>query len=331
MSVTGKRRGDLAEKRRQNKGLKRKCDSGRSRFPLVLALAALIATCLSAPIEAAEGKAGKWRSCDPGGILTQSVPDPVSGRSYDIEVSLPSGYDAAAAKLYPVLYLADGGRAVRPLACEVRALYGEGSLREDPIIVGLSYAKGENLEVSRKRDYTPVALKPGDTAYGGASAYQLYLRQTVIPYVERQYRADPGRRLYWGHSYGGLLGTRILLTEPDLFATYMLGSPSFWFGDQAILAIEADYAKANSDLKAEVLMYVGGDEVSRYDAGRRGYTKDMVGGVKAFEARLRERGFPGLSIRSLVVPGKNHRNSIPAGFGWAITSVLGSGRLALPQ
>ncbi|MGN8116251.1 alpha/beta hydrolase [Labrys sp. 22185] len=291
---------------------------------LAWVLIALFIPC--GPAAVAQTKPATWRDCDPGGIQTLSVPDPVSGRSYDVEISLPADYDTDTAKRHPVLYLADGGRAIRPLTCLVKALYGKGELMEEPIIVGLSYARGETLEVSRKRDYTPVPLKPGDTAYGGGQAYQLYLRATVIPHVESLYRVDPGQRLYWGHSYGGLLGTRILLTEPDLFKTYILGSPSLWFADHAILVLEADYAKANSDLKADVLMYVGGEEVSRYDPSRRGHTRDMVGDMKAFEAQLKQRSFPSLTIRSLVVPGKNHRNTIPSGFTWAITSVLGGSK-----
>lgn len=290
-----------------------------------LGWAAIALLGLGTTAAAAQTKPGNWRNCDPGGIQTLSVPDPVSGRSYDVEISLPPDYDADTSRRHPVLYLADGGRATRPLTCLVKALYSKGELTEEPIIVGLSYAKGETLEVSRKRDYTPVPLKPGDTAYGGGQAYQLYLRATVISHVESLYRVDPGQRLYWGHSYGGLLGTRILLTEPGLFKTYILGSPSLWFANHAILALEADYAKANSDLKANVLMYVGGLEVSRYEPARRGQTRDMVGDMKAFEAQLKQRSFPSLSIRSLVVPGKNHRNTIPPGFTWAITSVLGAG------
>ncbi|WP_448952896.1 alpha/beta hydrolase [Labrys neptuniae] len=293
-----------------------------------LALATVIVSCAGLPALAAEAKAGNADNCDPGIILTETLPDPVSGRSYDIEVSLPSGYDAAGSKRFPVLFLADGGRGMRHRTCQVKTLHDEGSLAEEPIIIGLSYAKGEDLQVSRKRDYTPVPLKPGDTTYGSAAAYQTYLAKTVIPYVEDHYRADASRRLYWGHSYGGLLGTRILLTEPGLFRTYILGSPSLWFADHAIWGIEAGYAKANTDLKADVLMYVGGAEVARYDPRRRGKTRDMVGDMKAFEARLKERGFASLTIHTLVVPGKDHRTTIRPGFAWAITAALGGAQAA---
>lgn len=150
---------------------------------------------------AAEAKRVKWSDCDPGGIQTLSVPDPVSGRSYNVEISLPSGCDRDASTRYPIIYLTDGDRGTRPVACQIKALYDKGALAEEPILVGLSYAKGENLDVSRKHDYTPVPRKPG--AYGAAEAYQQYLRRTVVPFVEGRYRANPGRRVYLGHSYGG--------------------------------------------------------------------------------------------------------------------------------
>ncbi len=294
------------------------CAARQAFLPIVAFL-----LCLCASVSSADAGRGKWGDCDPAGIQTLPVPDPVSGRSYDVEISLPSGYDGAASTSYPVLYLADGGRGTRPVTCQIKALREKGDLAEEPIIVGLSYARGENLETSRNRDYTPVPRTPGDTAYGGAAAYQLYIRQIVLPYVENRFRADPGRRIYFGHSYGGLLGVRILLTEPSLFRSYILGSPSLWFADHAILAVEADYAKTNRDLKADVLLYVGGDEVRRYDPGRSGYTRDMVSDMRAFASRLERYGFPSLTVRSLVVPGKDHRKVIPPGLIWAITAVLG--------
>ena len=126
-----------------------------------------------------------------------------------------------------------------------------------------------------------------------------------------------------GHSYGGLLGAHILLTEPGLFRTYILGSPSLWFADHAILTFESEYARANRNLKADLLLFVGGEEIGRYDPGRRDNTQNMVGDMRAFESQLKQRHYPGLTIRSLVVRSKNHRNVFPPGLTWAITAVLG--------
>lgn len=261
-------------------------------------------------------------SCSSLSSVTVPLPDPVSGRQYEIYVSLPDGYADDPTKRYPLLVMADGGRAFANLSCDVRTLVRNGAIGEEPIVVGLSYATGEDLEDSRRRDYTPVAGGPADRVYGGAAAYQTYLRTVVLRHIESNYRTDPGRRLFWGHSYGGLLGTHILLTEPSMFQTYLLGSPSFWFADQAIYGFEDAYAKKSKRLDATVLLYVGGQEISRYNPARKGNTRDMVAGMKAFESRLSERGYSGLKLRSTVIEGKDHRSSVRPGFAWALTEAL---------
>jgi uncharacterized protein len=289
------------------------------RFGLALLAASLVA--LLSVVAAPSGANAACPSVKP---VTVPLPDPVSGRRYEIFVSLPSGYADNPGKTYPLLVLADGGRAFPNLSCEVRALGLKGAIGEEPIVVGLSYAAGEDLEDSRRRDYTPVAQEPSNRVYGGAAAYQAYLRTVVLRHVESHYRTDPGRRLFWGHSYGGLLGAHILLTEPGLFQTYLIGSPSFWFADQAIFGFEDTYAKRNRRLDATVLLYVGGLEISRYDPARKGNTRDMVAGMQAFASRLLERGYGGLQLRSTVIPGKDHRSSVRPGFVWALTEALAS-------
>lgn len=267
-------------------------------------------------------------ACSSLSSVTVPLPDPVSGRQYEIYVSLPDGYADNPEKRYPLLVLADGGRAFANLSCDVRTLARSGAIGEEPIVVGLSYAAGEDLEDSRRRDYTPVAGGPANRVYGGAAAYRTYLSTVVLRHVESNYRADPGHRLFWGHSYGGLLGSHILLTEPGLFQTYLLGSPSFWFADEAIYGFEDAYAKRNKRLDATVLLYVGGQEISRYDPARKGNTRDMVAGMQAFASRLLERGYGGLQLRSTVIEGKDHRSSVRPGFAWAVTEALPSASAA---
>ncbi|WP_192800772.1 alpha/beta hydrolase [Brucella tritici] len=261
-------------------------------------------------------------ACKTVNPVTVVLPDPASGRRYEIYISLPDSYAANPSKSYPLLILADGGRAFPKLSCDVRALAKSGAIGEEPVVVGLSYAIGEDLEDSRRRDYTPVADGPTSRVYGGAAAYQTYLRNVVLRHIEHHYRTDPARRLFWGHSYGGLLGAHILLTEPALFQTYLIGSPSFWFANQAIYGFEEAYAKRNKQLDATVILYVGGLEVTRYDPSRKGNTRDMVAGVQTFVSRLSGHGYSGLQLRSSVIPGTDHRSSVRPGFAWALTQAL---------
>lgn len=293
------------------------CDARRCFVPLLTAILATLLSVVTTPVNASA-------ACPDLNPVTVPLPDPVSGRRYEIYVSLPNGYADNPGKSYPLLVLADGGRAFPNLSCDVRTLALNGAIGEEPIVVGLSYAAGGDLEDSRRRDYTPVPQGPSNRTYGGAAAYQSYLRTVVLRHVESRYRADPNRRLFWGHSYGGLLGAHILLTEPGLFRTYMIGSPSFWFADRAIYGFEEAYAKRNQRLDATVLLYVGGQETSRYDPARKGNTRDMVAGMQAFAARLLERGYGGLQVRSTIIKGKDHRSSVRPGFAWALTEALPS-------
>lgn len=157
-------------------------------------------------------------------------------REYEAYVALPRDYEKGAKK-YPVLYVTDAGYAfplIRAIAARVRD-HGVGL--EDFILVGLSYAKGESGVLSRNRDYTTAyaadkAVVTSDAkggVYGQANAYLSFIKQAVIPAIEKRYRVDSSKRIYVGHSYGSLLGIHSLLTSPETFTHYILGSPSLWF------------------------------------------------------------------------------------------------------
>ena len=251
-----------------------------------------------------------------------SVPDPVSGRKYRIQVSLPDDFSYDRRRSWPLLILTDGPRAFRTLACLGRALARKNEVAIDPVIVGLSYALNEDRENSRRRDYTPVPRLDSALTYGGAGPYKNYLRDVVLARVEAEFNTDPEKRIFWGHSYGALLGAYMLLTQPNLFQTWILGSPSFWYEEGAIYAFEEAYARGNTRLDAQVLFYVGGKEVRRYVRARRGYTRDMVAGVRKFKARLQARKFEGLSLKSTVLSGLNHVTAVPPGFEWALRTAF---------
>jgi predicted alpha/beta superfamily hydrolase len=199
-----------------------------------------------------------------------------------------------------------------------------GPVIEEFILVGLSYARDDSPVASRNRDYTPTPNGPrnaSSTVHGGGPAYQHYLKTQALPFIEGRFRADPTRRVLLGHSYGGLLGARILFTEPELFSGYILGSPSFWFDRGHIRTLEAAYAREHRDLKANVFMYIGGWEVPGPD--RRNTTDtDMVGDVRRMQTTLESRHYPGLTVRSVVLDDEDHLTVAPVGFTRALMAVL---------
>lgn len=258
------------------------------------------------------------------GSQVWDVPDPVSGRDYQVFVHLPPSYEREPQRRYPVLYVTDADYAFPIIRQIGRRVNLNGPVVEEFTLVGLSYARGDDGTVSRNRDYTPTPNGPrsaSSTLHGGGPAYQTYLKSEVLPFIEERFRADPARRLLLGHSYGGLLGAQILFTEPELFSGYALGSPSLWFDRRHAFRMEADYAREHDDLKADVFVYIGDFETPGA-SHRNTDDVDMVGDVRAFQAALEGRNYPGLSVRSVVMEDEDHLTVAPRGFTHALMALL---------
>jgi len=241
------------------------------------------------------------------------VPDPVSGRVYQVFVALPPSYATEPTRRYPVLYATDADYAFPVLRQIGRRLNVEGPALEEFIIIGLSYAVGEDGMTSRRRDYTPTpkgpSSAPADAVHGGGAAYIAYLQQQVLPFVADRFRTDESRRMFLGHSYGSLLGTQMLFEAPGLFQGYILGSPSYWYDSKVMQRREAAYHQEHDELPARVYMYVGARETPPYvrDA-------DLVGDAAQMAASLGSRDYASLQLTLEVLPDEDHLSVAPRGF-----------------
>lgn len=250
-----------------------------------------------------------------------SVPNTVTGRRYEVWVDLPPSYFEND-KPYPVVFITDADYGF-PLIRSLRRRVGaKGRNIEDFILVGLSYAVGEQSMPSKRRDYTPTdpftrsghALSGDsydrDSTYGQAAAYRDYLERDVFALVAKHYRVDIQRKIYIGHSLGGLFGSYVLLTKPTMFSHYVLGSPSLWFDRHRIFDFESNYADAHRDLPANVMFCIGSYET--IGEGPRYFdTTDMVGDMRTFDRRLRARKYPGLQVNTIVLPEQDHLTVFP--------------------
>lgn len=263
------------------------------------------------------GQRGQGQPYEIVGSEVWDVPDPVSGRTYQVFVGLPASYAENPERRYPVLYVSDADYAF-PLVRQIgRRLNGDGPKIDEFILVGLSYAVGEEGIPSRRRDYTPTPAgshdSPPDAVHGMGGAYLAYLRDQVLPFVAHRYRTDESRRLYLGHSYGGLLGAQILLTEPELFSGYILGSPSFWYDNHYMEGMESAFAASHKDLPARIYMYVGQYEDIKPDP-RYAKRHNMVTDARRMTEALRSRGYPSLRMKLDVMDDEDHLSVAPSGF-----------------
>lgn len=234
------------------------------------------------------------------------------GRAYKLYVATPPGYGRAenAERRYPVIYLNDGELFFLAATGEPLLSYYNGVL-EETIVVGISYAVGENPIASRQRDLTPVKDEGFQTDTGGGADYLRVLKSEVIPLIEGAYRTDKKRRTLAGHSLGATFCAYVLLTEPGLFANYILISPALWYAGHAVAGLESVYAQSHDELTARVYMAVGDLEGPK--GGLRAV--DMVNDEIAFAARLRSRNYKGLDLRDDVLDGGvNHATAFPIAY-----------------
>jgi len=252
-------------------------------------------------------------------------------RDYEIFVSLPEAYQSQPRRRFPVLFVTDADYAF-PLVRSIAARVGNRAQGlEEFILVGLSYAVGDTPQYSRRRDYTPTpnGEKTKDPSgrppvFGEAEGYRRFLAEELMPFIAATYRTDSTRSIYAGHSYGGLFGLFVLLTEPRLFSHYIIGSPSLWFDQKVLLQKERDYAQANKELKANVLMAIASYETidKTSDDPRYHRKTDMIADFREFEQALRARSYPGLKLSTEIIPGEDHLTVFPAivtrGLLWAL-------------
>lgn len=260
------------------------------------------------------------------GTEVHDLPDAVRGIDYQIFVSLPASYAENPQRRYPVVYVTDADYGFAMLSSIGRRMNGAEPRVQEFITIGLSYGKGEYPMASRRRDYTPTQRgasdAPADARHGESLQYREYIASVVFPYVEQHYRTLPDRRIFVGHSYGGLLGAQILLTRPDMFSGYLLGSPSFWFDRRYLIRHAPAMLDAHADLEANVYLNVGEFEELRKGDHRYQQEVDMVGDNAAFTALLRSRNYRGLNLRDEVLPGEDHMTVAPRGFTQGLLYLL---------
>ena len=158
-----------------------------------------------------------------------------------INISLPEDYSPDSAKNYPVIYLLDGG--VTEDFIHVTGLvrfFTTPWINQFPgsIVVGI-----EN--VNRTRDFTfstdnldfvsKIGLdKNIFQSHGQSANFISFIEKELQPFIEKHYKANTDKTLI-GESLGGLLATEILLNHTHLFNTYIIVSPSLWWGNESLL------------------------------------------------------------------------------------------------
>lgn len=239
----------------------------------------------------------------------RSIHSNSNNKDYELYIQLPESYKNSKAT-YPLIIVNDSNFAF-PIASGAMALMGNNVVKE-AIVVGVSYSKGDDRTISRTRDYTPTYSPHEPNGHssearkvsGHAKEYTAFLADQVIPLLQNNYRVDASNKIFVGHSFGGLLGSYILVNRPEIFDHYIIGSPSLWYDNKVIFAMEKEYAEKHKSLKAHAMIYADANDGSLNN-------KKMADDVLAFEKVLRSRKYSGLNLQVEIIKGENHHSVFP--------------------
>jgi uncharacterized protein len=174
-------------------------------------------------------------------IISKEVDD-----TFYVYVRLPKHYKSETEN-YPVLYLLDGDIAFDMSTSIIRYLQYANDV-PDLIIIGIGYGtmlNDGNLNF-RERDYTFTKIAQLKDS-GGADKYLKFLKNELVPFVEKNYRTD-GNRILEGYSLGGLFTIYTMLTENNLFSSYIAGSPYLKENIDSLITLSKQSKKYNKKL-----------------------------------------------------------------------------------
>ncbi|NQX91885.1 MAG: alpha/beta hydrolase [Flavobacteriales bacterium] len=231
----------------------------------------------------------------------------INNQEYQIKVSYPKSYFKSKNKKYPVLYVTDAETNFGGVSYIVQRLIKD-KLIPEILVVGIAYDTSyKDFYRLRSRDLTPVEdpkLRLGGhdvDPTGGAPIFSEFLEKELFPFVEQEFRVQKDERAYYGHSYGGLFGSYVLLEKPNLFNKYILLGSSLWFNDKLMIQ------KAQNDslrIQNKTSLYMGSGELEmRIDD----YQTEFAGFLKS-------QNSPQLSIHDEVIPNETHRTIFGVGF-----------------
>lgn len=230
---------------------------------------------------------------------TQVIPiqDSKSGGQYELYIKLPEGYLKDSDKTYPVIYFTDAIYHIAILSTSTE------NIMKDAILVGISWQKDINEDLmekygehaSRFEDYSFWKTTNPEhplLQFGQASNHLAFIRNNVFNYIEQNYRANPNDRSYFGYSLGGVFGAYILVTQPDTFKNYILGSPSVH------LLTKYKIEFTNKKFNTNVFISRGTLE------------EELREPISEFVTLLKARNDNSLSIESVVIEG-GHETAFP--------------------
>ena len=254
-----------------------------------------------------------------------SLPSERTGEVYQISLAFPASYFDDPTKAFPVVYAIDANVEFEAVVGLARLMQLGGRIPEF-VVVGIGYPLAGNYGdglaeffTRRARDLTSTRDErygrsiadafnvEGTIETGGSEQFLGFIADELLPLIEGQYRLDPGDRTLLGHSAGGHFALYALLSRPELFSRYAVGSPSLGLGAGRLFDQEEERASISTDLPVRLFLGIGSEEEPSAQSDS-GYIEQIISVslVNQFTDLLQGRGYQNLSMSTHVFEGHGH-------------------------
>lgn len=217
------------------------------------------------------------------------------GEKRSINVYYPEGYNPDSAKLYPVIYLLDGGMDedfLNVVGTVQFCNFPWVGFLEPSIVVGIP-------NTDRQRDLTfppsknfkfPEGINPKRfEKMGGSGAFLDFIEKELQPFIRSHCKANSTQSIV-GQSLAGLFIAEILIKKTELFQNYIIVSPSMWWDNESLLKLPLGPVS----FKAKIYIAVGKEG------------EMMEGGAQRLKKHVEEKLGPNAKIHFEYLPDENH-------------------------
>jgi predicted alpha/beta superfamily hydrolase len=210
---------------------------------------------------------------------------------YIITTRKPAGFGAA--NKYHHVYMTDGGIGIGDYVLGKSKSWA-AVIPANCVVIAIGHIGDYNTK--RSRDLIPAdSTKNSETNFGKADKFYLFLKNELFPMIEKQL-PNKRDRSFIGHSFGGLFCLYMLFKDDNLFDKHFAISPSCWANYYELDKIEEAYFKKNKQIKANIIIYVGGLE----------FLNKVLYSTRSFYTTVTGRKYKGLTMAKEEIGNANH-------------------------
>ena len=228
------------------------------------------------------------------GVIQTKLFSDILGQERELIIHLPRAYDSS--KVYPVMYVLDGGSQDTHIAATFDVLTAAGYAPET-IIVGIPNMSAENRERNLTPPYMRINNDDKNSKLGEADKFIAFIESELFPFIESHYHTSQ-TRLISGNSRGGLFVMYSLVYKPDLFNARFCFSTPFWRQDNILVSKVGNFLKSTDTLNTFIYMSAGENE-----------TENIKNGLSKMTRTLQENAPVGLILHSDYTRNANHQNN----------------------